>query len=102
MTNLTYRVIRMPREPGADVTDPNQTVYVAIAWNYDYGQMMATRPHASYTVARVELNELVAERRCALRWFDGEYQVDGDGSQITSVSQPTLGGQLEAELCHHA
>lgn len=100
--NLTYRVVRMPCEPGADVTIPNQTVYVAMAWNYDYGQLIVTRPHSSYTVARVELNEMVAERNCALRYWDGEYQVAGDGEQIVRVETETLGGKLEQELAHRA
>jgi hypothetical protein len=100
--NLTFRVVRMPAAPGLDVSNPCNVLYVAIAWNYDHAQLIATHGHANYQAARSELNELVAERKCALRWFDGEYQVAGDGEQIVPVACPVLRPEQEQEMCHRA
>ncbi len=95
--NLTFLVIRMRSEPRGPMNR-----FVAIAWNYDYGQMMSTKPCHSYTDARKELDDLVAERRCALRWFDGEYQVIGDGAHIEPVECPTVSRDTEDDLAHQA
>lgn len=100
--NLTFRVIRMPAWLGALVELDSQRAYVAIAWNYDYGQLMSTKPHLTYTQARAELNALVSERGCALRYFDGEYQVEGDGAQITRVAEPSVPPGQEWDLAHQA
>lgn len=97
---LTFRVIRMPAWPGANVEFQNQRVYVAIAWNYDYGQLMSTKPYMSYTDARSSLDELVTERKCALRWFDGEYEVAGDGAQIVPVDCPSVPDGQEQDRAH--
>lgn len=93
--NLTFRVVRMPSGHGT-------TCYVAIAWNYDHGQLIATRPYSSYTLARHELDSLVSERGCYLRWFDGEYQVAGDGAQLEPVPCPTVDPELGHKRAHQA
>ncbi len=95
--NLTFRVIRMPSRPNGPLDR-----FVAIAWNYDYGQMVSTKPCHSYTEARAMLDDLVAERRCALRWFDGEYHVIGDGAQIEPIDEPSVPREVEDDLAHQA
>jgi hypothetical protein len=95
---LTFRVIRMPADPHLH----GQTRYVAVAWNYDYAQLMSTRPRMTYTEARAELDGIVSERGCALRWFDGEYECLGDGAQITPVATPTVARDVEQDNAHQA
>lgn len=95
---LTFRVIRMH----CASTDPGKLRYVAVAWNYDVGQLMATKPLATYTYAREALDTLVTERRCKLRWFDGEYDCYHDGAQLTPVADPSLPRETEDDIVHQA
>lgn len=99
--NLTFRVIRMPSCPD-DQRLAKCNRFVAVAWNYDHGQLMSTKPHHSYTDARAELDQLVAERGCSLRWFDGEYQCYGDGDCITPVDLTSVPRDVEDDLVHSA
>lgn len=101
--SLTYRVIRMPAGPGCHVSNsPEETRYVAVAWNYDHAQLMSTAPCLTYTLARAALDDLVSARGCALRWFDGEYECLGDGAQIGRVSDPDPLTLHEESLSHCA
>lgn len=99
LPNLTFRVVRMlcgkPYQQGV-------TRFVAIAWNYDHGQLVATKPHWSYTDARNELDVLVSERGCALRWFDGEYELWHDGAQMVKCDDPSVPPEKEDETAHQA
>lgn len=95
--NLTFRVIRMPSEPRGVLNR-----FIAVAWNYDYGQLMSTGPCRTYTDARLELDTLVKERKCALRWFDGEYQCCHDGAQIEPVDLTSVSRETEDDACHQA
>lgn len=70
MKKLSYRVIRFPKV----------NRFVALAWNYDEAIIIATAPHASYELARIELDELCVQREddVVLSWFDGEYDCVND------------------------
>lgn len=97
--NLTFRVVRMLKGQPFGL----ETRFVAIAWNYDHGQLMATVPCLTYTDARRELDALVVSRGCALRWFDGEYECAGDGeSMIVCVDAPTVDREVEETIAHQA
>ncbi len=50
--------------------------YVAIAWNYEQAVLVSSRDHATYTAARQELDDVCADLRVELRWFQGEYEAE--------------------------
>ncbi len=50
--------------------------YVAVAWNYDLAVLVSTRDHSTYPAARLALDDVCAELRVELKWFDGEYEVE--------------------------
>ena len=60
--------------------------FVGIAWNYDKAVIFATRDYATYTDARAELATLAAERGVELRWFDGEYECQGEGDLMVPAT----------------
>jgi hypothetical protein len=97
LPNLTFRVIRMPSAPNGPLSR-----FIAVAWNYDYGHLISTTPCRSYTDARAELDNLVEQRGCKLRWFDGEYQCAYDGDQITPVDLSSVPRETEDDLAHQA
>ena len=91
--NLTFRVVRM-------LCNGGPTRYVAIAWNYDVGQLMATPPLETYTLARAALDILVTERGCFLRYFDGEYVLSHDGAQMETIDTPSVPREQEDDAAH--
>jgi hypothetical protein len=100
LINCTFRVIQfLDAHPHRD----GVPMFVAVAWNYGSAVLMSTTPHQSYTAARAELDRLVSERGCALRWFDGEYVCDGKRSDEMRPAEPAEcqgNGDREADASH--
>ena len=74
MRRATFRVIRFPLASGDR--------YVAMAWNYAEAVLISPGDHASYTEARIALNTMAQAADVQLRWFDGHYVSQPDGSLV--------------------